>query len=335
MSKRRLSKQQRARIAESQRKELLGNSRNSSFGEAAAEQNCNGRVISHFGQRLDVESLDPEQQGKVVRCHQRANLPNLVTGDLVVWDEDEAESGVIVAVAERRSLFGRPTAGNDLKPIAANIDLVIVVIAPFPEAFLNLIDRYLVAIECLGLESLLVLNKVDLLDDNNSQHFDNMLSMYEDIGYSTYRVSALEGKGIRQLEDRLKARTTVLVGQSGVGKSSLINSLGLDSIAVVGQLSQARSKGVHTTTTAKLFHLAGFDLVDSPGIREFGLGHINPQQLLDGFIEFRALSGQCKFRDCAHQAEPGCAIQQAVADGDIYQQRLDNYFQILRSIEVS
>jgi len=333
MSKRRLSKQQRARIAEKQQKELLGNSGSSDFAVAAAEQNCNGRVISHFGQQLDVESLNPEQQGKIVRCYQRANLPDLVTGDLVLWEEDETDTGVIIAVGERRSLFGRPTSRSDLKPLAANIDLVIVVIAPLPEAHLNLIDRYLVAIECLGLKPLLVLNKIDLLDDSNSKIYDNMLSMYEDIGYSTYRVSVLAGDGIRQLDDALKARTTVLVGQSGVGKSSLINGLSLDSIATVGQLSKTKFRGTHTTTTAKLFHLAGFDLIDSPGIREFGLGHIDQQQLLDGFIEFRAFSGQCKFRDCSHQKEPGCAIQQAATVGDIYQQRLDSYFQILKSIE--
>ena len=179
-----------------------------------------------------------------------------------------------------------------------------------------------------------MLNKMDLLDDRNSQNFDNMLAMYEDIGYSTHRVSALARRdGIDQLEDSLKDRTTVLVGQSGVGKSSLINSLSLDAIAVVGPLSQTRSKGTHTTTTSTLFHLAGFDLIDSPGIREFGLGHIDQQQLFDGFIELRAFSGHCKFRDCSHQTEPGCVIQQAAACGDIYQQRLDSYFQILKSIE--
>lgn len=333
MSKRRLSKRQQSRIAENQRRELSEKLGQADAADTTSKNKCNGRIISHFGQQLDVESLDSAHAGKIIRCHQRANLPTLVTGDRVLWELDGSDTGVILALGERRNLFGRPSAAGNFRPVAANIDLVLVIISPLPPPFMNLIDRYLVAIECLGLEPLLVLNKIDMLDSGDPSELDNMLSVYASIGYGLHRVSALDGSGIDQLEASLSGKTTVLVGQSGVGKSSLINRFGLDAIAVVGPLSSGKAKGTHTTTTAKLFHLANYDLIDSPGIREFSLGHINQQQLFEGFIEFRALVGKCKFRDCSHRAEPECAIQQAVANGEIHQQRLDSYFQILLSME--
>ena len=333
MSKRRLSKQQLARISDNQQNELVVRKEDASGNASASQNNCNGRIISHFGQRVDVESLDPRHKGRVIRCHQRANLPRLVTGDLVVWEEEGANSGVVLAQGERRNLFGRPNASGVLKPVAANIDLVLVVFASSPPPHMSLIDRYLVAIENLNLQSILILNKSDLLQAGDHEDLDNMLSIYPKIGYPLYRVSAEDGSGLDQLEQSLAGKTTVLVGQSGVGKSSLINRLGLDAVAEVGPLSQAREKGMHTTTTSRLFHLKHFDLIDSPGIREFGLGHIDQQQVFDGFIEFRPFSGHCKFRDCSHQTEPECAIRLALERGEISQERLDSYFRILESLE--
>lgn len=328
MSKRRLSGRQQARILENQQKELVDNRSDAD----ASRGHCNGRIISHFGQHLDVESLDPELAGKIVRCHQRANLPSLVTGDLVLWEEDGAKSGVILARGERLNVFGRPDAAGNLRPVAANIDLVLVMIASAPTPHMNLIDRYLVAIEIMGLQPLLILNKVDLIQDEDSADLDNMLSIYEKIGYSPHRVSALSDIGIAQLEDSLRGKTTVLVGQSGVGKSSLINRLGPEIEAKVGALSQTRDQGTHTTTTSTLFHLDSCDLIDSPGIREFGLDHIKREQLFDGFVEFRPLVGKCKFRDCSHRTEPDCALHNALEAGELSQRRFDSYFQILNSL---
>ncbi len=333
MSKRKLSKQQQTRIAKNQELELHDKSGSLADQSGPATQNCNGRIISHYGQQLDVESLQSDQLGRLIRCHQRSNLPQLVTGDLVVWEADGKGTGVIIALGHRSSLFGRPTAVSEFKPVAANIDSVLVVIAPIPEPFMNLIDRYLVGIECLGLKPLLVLNKVDLLNSASSNSIDTILSRYEKIGYPVFRVSAYTGLGLSHLEAALTEETTILVGQSGVGKSSLINSLGPDINAEVGPLSQGKAKGTHTTTTAKLIHLNSFDLVDSPGIREFSLGHIEPERLIEGFIEMRNLTGDCKFRDCAHQSEPDCAIQAAVTDGKIDSHRLESYFQILQTLQ--
>lgn len=328
MAKRRLSQQQRTRIVEKQQRELVGEI---TPGEATSRNKCNGRVVSHFGQQLEVEPLYASAP-LLVRCYQRANLPPLVTGDLVVWEAGEADTGVIVAVGERSGLFGRPAFDGNFKPMAANIDSVLVVIAPSPEPFTNLIDRYLVAIETLGLTPKLVLNKCDLMKGKTQPNLDSILSLYAGVGYEVHRVSTLDGTGLDRLNSSLQEQTTVLVGQSGVGKSSLINRLGLAEVAVVGSMSEAMDKGTHTTTTSRFFHLNGFDLIDSPGIREFGLGHISPEQLFHGFREFRDFAGSCKFRDCQHRSEPGCAIQAATLAGDINPQRLESYFHILQTI---
>lgn len=331
MSKRRLSKQQLARISDNQQKEL-----NSSPGDSVnptAEDKCNGRIISHYGQHLDVESLETTDAGKIIRCSQRANLPKLVTGDFVVWSRDGTGAGVVVAQGRRRNFFGRPNFEGNFKPIAANIDLVLVVFASAPTPHVSLIDRYLVAIEQLKLKAVLVLNKLDLLNDQILAELDNMLSNYQEIGYPLYKISANEGQGVAELEQALAGKTTILVGQSGVGKSSLANRLNRGNIADVGPLSKAWERGTHTTTTSCLFHLPKFDLIDSPGIREFGLGHIDQQQVFDGFIEFQPFAGHCKFRDCSHRQEPDCAIRSAVKNGQLSSERVDSYFRIIDSLE--
>jgi ribosome biogenesis GTPase len=179
----------------------------------------------------------------------------------------------------------------------------------------------------------LILNKLDLLQEQELSELDNILSSYAEIGYEVHKVSALNESGILQLEQALAGRTTILVGQSGVGKSSLTNKLNKGHIAYVGALSETWDRGTHTTTTSRLFHMPGFDLIDSPGIREFGLGHINQAQAFDGFIEFQPYAGKCKFRDCSHRQEPGCAIQAAVESGQISRARVESYFRILDSLD--
>lgn len=326
MSKRHLSKQQQRRIS-------AARTRVADSPEAAAEA-CNGRVVSHFGQQLDVEDLRAEP-GQVVRCHQRANLPPLVTGDLVVWEAGEADTGVVTALAQRRNVFVRPDYLGRDKPVAANLDVVLVVFAVVPEPFPNLIDRYLVAIENLGLEAALVLNKADLVSAV-SEKIDSILSVYQGLDYPVFRVSAESGDGIPALADFLAARTTVLVGQSGVGKSSLINrlagDLGPELNAEVGALSAGKDKGTHTTTTARLFHLPACDLIDSPGIREFNTGSLSAAQIFQGFPELRALQGQCRFRNCRHQGDPGCALEAALAANSIAPSRWQSFQRMLGSL---
>jgi len=220
-----------------------------------------------------------------------------------------------------------------LRPIAANIDYIVLVVAPYPEPHANLIDRYLVAAESVGITPLILLNKTDLIDSSNEAAIEELLSIYPTIGYQVMKVSTKNAEGINPLKTLLKDKTSVFVGQSGVGKSSLINALlpGVD--LKVGELSAAKAKGIHTTTTAKLFHFpTGGDLIDSPGIREFGLWHMEREHVAEGFIEFRPFLGHCKFRDCSHQQEPECAILAGVNEGKISQRRLESFEMIANSL---
>ena len=334
MSKRKLSRQQRDRIDQRQAQKVRDAANNSdSPGNDQRDTTAEfpGLVICHYGQQLDVEALSGKHQGQLIRCHQRANLPPLVSGDRVIWQAEGEATGVVVALTERRNVFSRPGFGGELKPVAANIDWLIIVLAPIPRAHRNLLDRYLVAAETLGLRPVLLFNKSDLQAGNLAE-LDNIMSFYQSLGYAAERVSALQGSGIEALRARLSGSTAVIVGQSGVGKSSLINALSPNLAAQVGALSEAGPKGTHTTTTVRLFHGETCDLIDSPGIREFNLWHISAEQLLAGFIEFRPWIGRCRFRDCQHRQEPHCALQQAVLDGHISAERMNSYQQIRNSL---
>jgi ribosome biogenesis GTPase / thiamine phosphate phosphatase len=291
-----------------------------------------GLVISHFGQQLDIEALEGEKAGEIFRCHQRSNLEPLVTGDHVIWRRGEP-TGIVIANLKRSSLLQRPNNFGELKPVAANIDRIVIVIAPEPQAHANLIDRYLVAAENSKLTPLILLNKFDLLNGDKQIELQELLSSYSSIGYETLMVSSKSGKGINQLQNYLEGLTSIFVGQSGVGKSALINALLPGVNTLEGSLSKSKEKGKHTTTSARLFHFpAGGDLIDSPGIREFGMWHMSPEEVLNGFIEFQQFIGHCKFRDCQHKQEPGCAIKNAVTDGKILLQRMQSYQQILHSL---
>jgi ribosome biogenesis GTPase len=292
-----------------------------------------GLVISHFGQQLDIEALDEPGKGGIYRCFQRSNLEPLVTGDEVIWQTGEP-SGVVVAGLPRSSVLRRPNNFGELKPVAANIDTLVIVIAPLPEPHYNLIDRYLVAAESIGLRPLLLLNKCDLLATDNSARFKDMLELYQRLGYKTLQVSGKTLAGLDALRHELASHTSIFVGQSGVGKSALVNALLPGVNTLEGSLSEAVSKGRHTTTSARLFHFPdGGNLIDSPGIREFGLMHLDADDLMNGFIEFRPFLDGCRFRDCKHGKEPGCRLQDAVAQGRIDPRRLASFHAIRGTLE--
>ena len=335
MSKRKLSRRQAWRVNKIQEERRERAAARDAISEQALESGQlgaeqEGLVTAHFGTQVEVEA-----NGEVQRCHLRSNLEGLVTGDRVVWCAGDPV-GVVVAQIPRNSELLRPDPYGKLKPVAANIDQIIIVISPLPEPHANLIDRYLVAAEAVSIPPLILLNKTDLIDDSNREAIEDLLEPYPRLGYPVLHASCKTSDGLHALREALQQRISIFVGQSGVGKSSLVNALLPEVNARVGALSEQHGKGTHTTTTAQLFHLAaGGDLIDSPGIREFGLWHMDRQQVERGFKEFDPLLGQCKFRDCQHQHEPGCALLEALQDGRISERRLASYRHIVASLQES
>lgn len=288
-----------------------------------------GTVISHYGAALDVEDL----QGNVYRCSARQNIGDLVCGDQVIWQPAHDQSGVIVALKPRKSLLARPDFYRQLKPVAANIDQILVVVAPQPELSTDLIDRYLVAAEIIHIPPVIVVNKIDLLDQTELELLKQQLEEFKIVGYQIIYTSTKQSHGLDSLVAQLNEKTSIFVGHSGVGKSSLIKTLLPSEAIKIGELSEATGKGKHTTSVTRLYHLQeGGDLIDSPGVRDFGLWNISPDQLAFGFVEFRQYIGQCKFADCRHKVEPGCAIQAALKEKKITQRRLDSFHRILSSL---
>jgi len=281
-----------------------------------------GLVLAHYGQASLVEA----ESGEVVRCATRRNLPRTVCGDRVMWEASSPREGVITRVLERKTTLLRPDRSNRGRPVAANLDQIVVVIASKPRFEPGMLDRYLVAAELMGATPAIVVNKLDLLDAQSLARLEQRLAIYRHLGYCLLFTSTRSTDGLKDLHRQLKSHTSILVGQSGVGKSSLVQALLPDFEVRVGALSQVTGLGRHTTTAAQLYHLPdGGDLIDSPGVRDFSLCPVPVEELARGFVEFQPYLGRCRFHNCRHLNEPGCAVQAAVRDGLISPQRLEHY----------
>lgn len=291
----------------------------------------NGLIIAHYGRTLLVEGED----GREVNCAARRSATHAVCGDEVHWRE-EGDGGVVLAVLPRRTILARPDQRGALKALCANIDQIVVVgaapnIAAGPDAGERLhIDAYLAAAEMLGIDALLLINKTDLLPATARTSLDDSVAPYRSAGYPIITASTRSLEGMDELYARLDGRRSVLVGQSGVGKSSLSKVLLPDRDIRIGALSQGDGKGRHTTTVSLLFHLpAGGDIIDSPGVRGFRLGKVEPETLAAAFRDFRPLLGHCRYRNCRHLQEPDCALVQAAESGRLSRERLQSYRTLL------
>ncbi|WP_028499611.1 ribosome small subunit-dependent GTPase A [Microvirgula aerodenitrificans] len=283
-----------------------------------------GQIIRSHGRRYVVEADD----GNTYDCSTRGKRSDYAAGDRVDLQISNGEQAVIERAQPRRSLLYRQDDFRQ-KLIAANVTQLVVVLAAVPTPSREFLDRALIAAEAADIAALIVLNKTDLPETPAARE---LLGFYREIGYPVLELSALGD--ISPLRERLTGQTTVLIGQSGMGKSTLTNALLPSAQARVGDISTALDSGRHTTTHATLYHLdADSHLIDSPGLQEFGLMHLDATQVIHYFPEMRELAGRCRFHNCAHLVEPGCGLIAASSAGEIAAVRLPLLQKLTRMLQ--
>lgn len=299
-------------------------------GHGTAPTFLEGLVLSHLGQALAIEGLD----GRIVLCHTRRQLGSVAVGDRVLWSPVADGQGRVETILPRHSVLNRPAHGGRIRPVAANLDQIVIVVASQPEPDWLLVDQYAAACEHRSLKIAIVVNKMDRV--NHRQDIASALKIYGDIGYVCHPVSARTGEGLDDLRKTLGQHCSLLAGQSGVGKSSLTNALLPGKSLRTRELSEKAGLGRHTTTTAMLYHLPdGGDLIDSPGVAVFGLAEMGAADLAWGYREFRHPLDNCRFKDCRHLNDHGCAIRAAMENGRISRERYDRYQKLLAKMRLN
>ena len=340
MAKRRLSKQQQRRIASQQKNKIKDD--DLQLDDSSTQT---ARVISHHGKQLYAETENMQR----IKCKIRQNLGDIACGDYVLVKQakdarlktsprkllpDNLQTcdshNVVVAIKERSNLLVKSGFAGATKPVAANIGQLIIVTSLKPKPNHYLIDRYLTAAENLPAKTLIIINKIDLADEKSKTLINEWSSLYQKIGYPIITCSVKQNIGIEKIRQALSNTTSILVGLSGVGKSSIVKAILPKASIKIGATSATTGEGKHTTTVSALYHLKDNGiLIDSPGVRDFTPINKSQDEITNGFIDVREFNGACKFSNCSHQHEPGCAMIQAVKDGDLNAQRFSNYLRLI------
>lgn len=323
MTKRKLNKQQQHRIKQNKAREVeqAATSRENDTSQTLGPKTF-GLVITRHAKQADIE----DESGHRLSALIRQNIGSLTAGDRIVFQRNiNAPGGIIISRLKRETVLGRGDKKGDIRPVAANVQQMFIVIASKPQVTSILLDSYLVASENLNIQPIIIYNKIDIDLDGP------LIEYYRSIGYPVIATSTLNQSGIKELVDATNHHISVFVGQSGVGKSSLISTLIPDEDIRRQSISTHSSLGKHTTSNSTLYHIpTGGSLIDSPGIREFGLWHLAPHEIIEGFVEFRDLSGQCKFKNCTHLTEPGCAMIQFAEEKHFIKERLHSLQYLLK-----
>ena len=283
------------------------------------EKEYQGIVITRYGQRQLVE----DENGIVFQSVSRQNIGFSVAGDKILFQKTKHDDAIVTAIYPRDNELKRQD-----KLIAANIDQLWLVVAIEPHYEFELIDRYLIMAENSNLPIGIIVNKIEL-STNKSKTEDDFLN-YQSLGYDVHFLSVKKQINLDFFKEQLVNKSHIFLGQSGVGKSSLINSLIPDLQLRVNEISSKSKLGKHTTTNTTIYHIpSGGDLIDSPGVREFQLDSLTELEIKSGFKEFRALSDACRFRDCRHINEPNCAVKESLDQGKINPNRYQSYLNML------
>lgn len=301
-----------------------------------------GLVIKSTGSWYEVLT----DEGRTINCRIKGKFRTMdikTTNPIAVGDrvdvapEPDQETGLITLLYPRKNYIIRKSVNlsKQAQIIAANLDQAFLIVTlASPRTSLGFIDRFLVTAEAYAIPAKLIFNKLDLFSDEGLDILDQYQQIYETAGYPCYSVSAIKGTNLDQIRELLKDKVTLVTGHSGVGKSTLINTLLPGSELKTGEISDWSDKGKHTTTFAEMFKLPfGGYLIDTPGIRELGVFDIEKQELGRLFPEIRKLMGNCRFHNCRHINEPGCAVLEALDKGEFESSRYDSYLSIYHGNE--
>jgi ribosome biogenesis GTPase len=289
------------------------------------QSQLDGVVVAAYGRRGLVEIAGGERQRYVIK----GRALQVYCGDRVACQLRPGSTDLLVTqVGPRGNTLSRSGRhGQSRETLATNLTCLLVVCAPRPPPDPFLLDRYLCSAELMGCRTILIWNKCDLEPEPGPT-----IRAYESLGYPLLRVSTRSGAGLTELRQVLAVQVGALVGQSGVGKSSLINVLAPDAAAAIGALSSASDTGTHTTTAVLMYTVADGRLLDTPGVRDFVPALLADERLADGFVEIRREAGHCRFADCRHASEPDCAVKSAVAANRINARRYESYRRLLQTV---